>query len=126
MESATFADDLKAFTNEGEKFQQTLDAVYNWSTRRKLPLNTGKVVILPVGHVTPDTTFVLNGEPARQEAVVKDLGVKISGDLKWNSQVEYVCAKSRSRSGILLRNFRHLSSGRLMYLFNGLVRPILE
>ena len=78
---------------------------------------------MPVGHVTPDTTFVLNGEPARQEAVVKDLGVKISGDLKWNSQVEYVCAKSRSRSGILLRNFRHLSKGRLMYFFNGLVRP---
>ena len=71
-------------------------------------------------------SFYIDGKEVRTVTVAKDLGVLISSDLKSARQVEKVCLKARARMGVLLRNFSRLPNSRRMYLFNCMVRPILE
>ena len=58
---------------------------------------------------------------------IKYLGVTISKDLKWNTQVSNVCTNANKTLGFLRRN---LSSCPPQYVkemaYKGLVQPILE
>ena len=57
----------------------------------------------------------------------KYLGVILTSDFSWSSQVESICTKSRKLLGFLHRRFyKHAEPSALLQLYHSLVRPHLE
>ena len=56
----------------------------------------------------------------------KDLGIYIKNDLKWDTQVKYVTAKTNSILRMLKKSFKYPNVESIKLLYTSLVRPDLE
>ena len=57
---------------------------------------------------------------------MRDLGVQIDHDLKFDQQVEMVANKANKMLGLIRRSFIYLGGPTMKKLYTSLVRPILE
>ena len=57
---------------------------------------------------------------------IKDLGVKITRDLKWNSHIRNVCSKANRTLGFLRRNLFSCPQDVKEAAYKSMARPILE
>ena len=58
--------------------------------------------------------------------IVKDLGVFMSSDLKFEHHISKICSKANQKTGILFRSFRCRRVGFLKAMFMSHVRSLLE
>ena len=72
------------------------------------------------------TTFYLSNTPICKTSMVKDLGVYISSDLKWQSHTNSIRLKAYQKCYLILRTFSSKNIWTLLRLFTTYVRPILE
>jgi len=56
----------------------------------------------------------------------KDLGVKISEDLKWDNQCKEVVSKANKILGMIKQNFTDRTKQTILPLYKSLVRPHLD
>ena len=56
----------------------------------------------------------------------RDLGIKITPDLKWKTQVNYAAAKANRVLGMLSRTFIYFNEKMVKTLYTTFVRPHLE
>ena len=74
----------------------------------------GKTVLLPVGQtattVCASTSVVIEDEPIQVVTSHKHLGLIISSDLRWSSQIENLLQKANHRAGLLWHMPRHYTS----------------
>ncbi len=88
--------------------------------------NVDKCKVLHIGSDNNRVNFSMNGVQLSKVDQEKDLGVKISNDLKPNLQCREVIKKANKLIGFIGRTFEYKSEKVIRPLYNSLVRPHLE
>ena len=120
-----YADDIKLVSTDSQDLQQALDIVSTWTNDWGLFLNTNKSEHITLRCKQPISFSILN-QVIPKVKNVRDLGLTLSEDLKWNSYVHKVRARANVVSHIILRTFTPSNTQLLVNLFKMYVRPIME
>lgn len=126
-----FADDTKlggkALTSEDcEVIQSDLDKLSAWSRKWLLEFNKDKCKVMHVGYNNKKYNYSLQGRNLIKSSEEKDLGIKITSDLKSSVQCLAASRKANSVLGFIARNFECKTPEVITRLFTSLVRPHLE
>ena len=131
---SSFADDTKVshvvqLREDCDDLQTSLDTIYKWSDTNNLKFNSSKFQALRYGQNKDTKDFVYKtptGDNIPDEDSVRDLGVKMSRNLKFHDQTETIASKCRSLSGWILRTFTTREAAPMLKLFNSLLLPRID
>jgi hypothetical protein len=121
-----FADDAKIYSSDATDLQISLDRISEFFRSRQLQLAPDKCELLVLGKTADSTSFHLEGTTIRHEDSVKDLGIWISHDLKWETHIKKIAKSAYQRANHILKAFRTTNVWTLMKAFKTYVRPMLE
>ena len=128
-----FADDAKIFDmvnlrdiHAGDRLQEDINAVSNWSYKWQLPFNVKKCKVLHIGSTNPCRRCKMNGHYLEDIEEEKDLGVSVDSELKFHKQAAAIVKSANSRLGLIRKAFASLDEETLPLLFKSLVRSKLE
>ena len=121
-----FADDAKFYSNNPNALQNTLNKAYDFFQTRQLSLAQEKCEHITFSKNKQDQDFRITNTIIKKCSLVKDLGVFISSDLKWESHVNNIKLRAFQRCYLILRSFSSKNIWTLLGLFKTFVRPILE
>ena len=98
-----YADDAKIIGSNAQAIQSTLTDIQTWMNSRQLSLAPDKFQHLPVqcnnsNCKIPLNTYSINSVSIASNVIVKDLGVFISCNLKWNNHVSFIRSKASASS----------------------------
>ena len=125
-----FADDLKLLSNDHADLQTALDLIGFWVERWQLLIQPAKSEHINFSrgqdNYMPNCKFIINGNTINTVQKVKDLGLYISNDLKWNSYIEQTKYKADRLANILLRTFKTHDLKIYKTALKTYIRPIVE
>ena len=127
-----FADDSKIVKpiwnqKDHDELQEELNVAMKWADRNNMELNHKKFQLIQYGkeeHLkTPYETGLatINGE-----SDIKDLGVYLSADLSWETQITQAIKMGRKFMGWILRSFVTRIPEVILFLYKSYVLPRLE
>lgn len=129
-----YADDLKIYSTingpgDCHTLQADLHAVREWCVTNRMYLNVDKCFVLCFGNKKSKILFDyhLNGHTLERKTAARDLGVIFDEKLSFHAHYDEIVSRCSRLLGFICRitrDFRNPSS--LLYLFNSLVRSILE
>ena len=123
-----FADDVKLLGSDPIDIQLALRVVETWTEQWQLRIQPAKTEHIPFtrtnDRIPPD--FDINGVTIPKVDFVKDLGLILSNDLKWNKYVDKVKLKASRLSNLLLRTFKSSSLHLHNNVYKTYIRPSLE
>ena len=131
----SFADDTRATKGTRTKedvavLQRVLDKLYEWSDDNNMSLNDKKfegVRYGPDENLKAETNYTTpSGKTIEIKKSVKDLGVIMSDDCKFEDHINTTIEKAKNMSSWILRTFRTREVKPMLLLFKMLVLPILE
>ena len=132
----SFADDTRISlpickSADGHLMQEDLETIYNWATRNNMKFNGSKFEHLRYSSRALDpphgTVYVdPSGEGIDLSSSVRDLGVLMSNDARFQEQIESVSKKGKQMIGWILRTFKTRETLPLLTLYKSLVVPIME
>ena len=101
-----FVDDTKVFrkvNNDGDKqhLQNDLDRLVKWSEKWQMLLNFEKCKCLHTGHGNLDITYNMGDSVLGPTVKEKDLGIKISADMKVSEQCGITASKGNQNKLII-------------------------
>jgi len=101
------ADDTKLGHNassieECVKTQECLNKLINWANTWNMSFNISKCKVLHVSCNNLNHIYTMNGTPLEVTTVERDIGVKISSNLKPSAQ----CIEASRRAGAILTQIR--------------------
>ena len=121
-----FADDSKCFRlilgrDDGDKLQDDLNKIFQWSLIWGMEFNAKKCKILRVARIRSidDRDCYLGGVKVDRVDVEKDLGVLVSHNLSWNNHVDLISSKAQRMLNVLYRTCRDIndiSTKKLLYI----------
>ena len=120
-----FVDDVKLISDDAEDLQRALCIVDNWTSAWELTLNKGKSEHLTVREKSPQV-FYIGTQSIPKVKSVRDLGVTLMNDLKWNLHINKIRSKANTLSHIILRTFTTNNTQLLINLFKTYIRPTME
>ena len=126
-----FADDTKIFRRvdseeNREMLQRDLDRLVQWSEVWQMKFNVDKCKVMHLGRGNSGGNYVMNGGRLGTVGKERDLGVRITNDLKASAPCAYVCTKANRVLGMISRTMVHKNPDILTKLYKSLVRPHLE
>ncbi|CAG9135522.1 unnamed protein product [Plutella xylostella] len=129
-----FADDLKLYLRvssraDCERLQQDIDRVVEWSERNKLQFNSAKCVIISFSRAQSPHChkYLVAGTPMARVSEVRDLGVRLTAQLKFRDHITNICKKAFRNLGFVLRRVQGFNNIRtIIAIYNALVRSHLE
>ena len=126
-----FADDTKLYLplkNESSHatLQEDLNRLCQWSQEWQMLFNVSKCTTLHFGHNNPGHAYTMLGTALTRAEEVKDLGVRIVGNLKPSNQCIAAAKKANQALGMIYRNISNKSAHIIKKLYIQLVRPHLE
>ena len=124
-----FADDAKLFDENPFNLQLSLDNFVTWLDNHQLQIAPNKCFSISIPKVTPPLTppsFNIGNHILEYNPLIKDLGVYISDDLKWESHISKISRKAALKSYQILKCFKTRNVWLLKNLFCTYVRPLLE
>ena len=126
-----FADDTKIFRRVDSEedrgaLQRDLDRLVNWSEVWQMRFNVDKCKVMHFGRGSPGGSYVMNGGTLGAVNEERDLGVRITSDLKASAHCAYVCSRANRVLGMIARTVVYRSPEVLTRLYKSLVRPHLE
>ena len=121
-----FADDSKCFRlilgrDDGDKMQDDLNKLFQWSRIWGMGFNVRKCKVLRVARIRliDDKDYYLGGIKLDRVDVEKDLRVLVSHTLSWNSHVDLISSKAQRMLNVLYRKCRDIndiSTKKLLYI----------
>ena len=125
-----FADDLKLFAeitdhNSASNFQSNLDSLYAWSIRWQIGISNSKSSILDLG-ISQHQPFSIGSSFLTSPLFVKDLGIIIDPQLKFNSHIFEIVKRANQRAALIHRSFLSKNTQHLVLAFKIYVRQLLE
>ena len=120
-----FADDLKIFSSNPVELQHALNITTNWIKLWNLHLNTAKSEHITIQDKTSRQFYIGNEEIPKVKSV-RDLGVTLTSDMKWNTYINKVKARAINLSNIILHTFSPHHTHLLINLYKSYIRPIVE
>ena len=128
-----FADDCILYTTvkgpqDADRLQRDLDRLTSWQDKWQMDFNAQKCFVLRISHAKKPFNFeyTLNNTKLEETKTHTYLGVDLSSDLKWNSQVEKICSKANRTLGFLRRNLYDCPAHIKEMAYKTLVRPTLD
>ena len=128
VDDLTFAENRNC--NESSSLQTDLDGFLDWSLRNQLKLNPDKCQAINICFMKdppPRMDLKIGNTSLNYVHHAKVLGIFIQEDLKWDTQVDYVCKNANRRLFILgkLKRFG-FNTNELITIYSYYVRPVLE
>ena len=123
-----FADDLKILSSNYNSLQKSLDLVNHCSASWQLKIQPTKSeqIFFSSRSTSTQPTFYINNSVIPKVGIVKDLGVLISDNLKWNPHIQKVVSKSLGSVFLILKSFISYNPVFYVNLYKLYVRPNLE
>ena len=125
-----YADDLKLSSTNTTTLQQTLNVIEKWSKLWQLkiqPTKSEHIIFNPPRHNSASNpTYYLENKPIPKTNVVRDLGIFITNDLKWETQINKIYSKAIVLVYTILRSFRTANANTYVKLFKTYIRPLME
>ena len=128
----TFADDTTLWRiimqpQDEIILQKELDIIYNWADANNMTFNTSKFEVVRFGKsslepkykTTEDINITMKGQ-------VKDLGVYISHNLKFDYHIKNIAAKGHKMAGWALRTFKTRNTTTMLTLLKSIVISQIE
>ena len=125
---ALFADDAKFTTTDGQELQYCLDLFSQTISEYQLKLAPHKSSALHICKKSLDNNlqqFQLNSTTIPSTRSIKDLGITIQNNLKWEVHINNIYGKAASLSYRILKCFRSKNIWTLLLLYKSYVRPLL-
>ena len=125
----SYADDTKIWmsADERENLQKELDKICRWIEENNMLLNGKKFEQLPIGKKGEQNIFKTHeDQEIERKTEVKDLGVFISDDMKFNYHISQMVGKGKRLANWALRTFRTRKTFPLKIVLKSLIVPILE
>ena len=131
-----FADGSKCFRlilgrDEGEKLQDDLNKLFQWSCIWDMEFNAKKCKVLRVAHIRSiddrDYYLKLGGIKLDRVDVEKDLGILVRHNLSWNNHVDVISPKAQKMLNVLYgtcKDINDISTKKLLCITS--VRSRLE
>lgn len=125
-----FADDVKLMSSDHADLQKALNIVEAWSDRWQMAIQPKKsehITFRPqFDKDTISCNFQINQTNINKVSLVRDLGLYISSDLKWDKYIQQAKYKADKISNIILRIFKSHNIHTYTTAFKTYVRPLLE
>ena len=103
--------------------QEDINKLFSWSNTWLLNFNIPKCKILCIGK---STLPQLNGISLDRDCDMRDLGIIVDGQLKFQSHTTHVVSKANRLLGLIKKSFEHITIHTLPLLYKSLVCPTLE
>ena len=107
-----FADDIKLYTSLSSThpaavttFQHHLDLIHSWATTWQIGISFSKCNILQIGTHSHQSNYSVSNHTLLPVNQVRDLGVLIDSELKFNHHILDCVTRARSRSYLIFRGF---------------------
>ena len=132
---SSFADDTRlqrgiATEKDCELLQLDLDKVYTWADEVGMMFNAAKFELLRFWHNIDDAPDILymypDGGPIEEKDCLRDLCVRLSTDLTFQTQIDMVIESGNRMAGWALRTFRRRGSQLMLTLLRSLIQPRLD
>ena len=130
-----YADDAKIYSEITDKksvqnLQSDIDRMVDWCQQWRLSLNPDKCYLLQYNPRARqrqfNPTYQIGNVPIQSKTEVRDLGILISEDLKYHSQVNAACKKAHKEINRIRRSFKSRSPNFITNMYKLYVRPRLE
>ena len=118
-----FADDTKIGRNisTGEDaaiLQEDLDRLFEWAEKWQMEFNIGKCSVLSVGRGNPSNRYSINGTALKTSESERDLGVRVSANLRHRQQCIEVRNKANRDLGFISKSVSNRSAEAILKLFS--------
>ena len=129
---SSFADDTKiwkAVSNAMNEvhLQDDLDMIYLWAVENNMEFNSKKFQAIRFAEIYGHSYYSNNkDEPIDHHQLIKDLGIHMSWDMKFDKHINTVHNKGKRVSGWILRVFHTRLPSVMLTLLKQLVYPTLE
>ena len=132
---SSFADDTRIHKEiktlqDARDLQNDLNKVYRWTEESNMGLNGDKFEHMRYGNSGNETINAAyrthDGQIIVEKSSVKDLGVKLTNNAKFEEHIVDIVKKTRCKLAWILRTFTSRDEKTLMTLYKSLVRPNLE
>src|SRR5260221_5406214 len=124
-----YADDMKLYSQisltSASSFQDQLTKIYAWSLLWQLKISYSKCNIFILGQSTL-SPFYFHNSAIMQVNSIKDLGITIDSDLKFDTHINTTVTKAKQRSSLILRCFLSRNLHNLLRAYKVYVRPLVE
>ena len=123
-----FADDVKLISENPNELQSALKLIEHWTNHWQLIIQPSKSEHLSFnyGSQSPTHTYTINNNSINTVNSVKDLGLHISSNLKWDTYLQSIKFKSERVAHLILRTFKTLDLNTYTKAYITYVRPLLE
>ena len=126
-----FADDTKVYSTNIIELQNSLHSISSWLNKFQLDLAPKKCFNLQIGKSRKENnncnnTIFINNVKITTKQVIKDLGVFISYNLKWEYHINYIVKIASSYSYLIFKSFNTSNIWILIKLYKTYVRSKLE
>ena len=111
------------------KFQADIDRLDSWARKWGMRFQPVKCNIMQITRKQIkkiNAPYNLEGTILDNVENIKYLGITITNDLKWNTNVSNICTKANRTLGFLRRNLSACPQDVKELAYKGLVRPVLE
>ena len=109
--TALFADDMKCYRavrtiEDGAELQRNLTNLIGWCNTWRMDFNVSKCGVVSFTRSQKPIWYPYEhlGTKIKRPDTMKDLGITITGDLKWNRQVQVAAAKANKMLGFIRRS----------------------
>ena len=102
-----FADNAKVYDSSSQSLQISLNKLISWLEDHQLNVAPKKCFTLNIlNHKSQNLpTFTMDNIPLQNIEVMKDLGIIISDNLKWQNHINYIYNKAALSSYQILKSF---------------------
>ena len=126
-----FADNTKVFAKvnsaaDRQQLQDVLNKLCDWVETWQMEFNVTKCVTMHIGHGNNKFRYSMQDRELDKVATTKDLGVRISDDLKSANHCYESHQKANRMLGLVKRTIKHRHSDMMVQLYKSLVCPHLE
>ena len=121
-----FADDAKVYSEENNDLQCSLNNISSFFKQRQLELAKEKCETMIISKRNVTNSFNIGEHTLQEVCSVRDLGIVISNNLKWDKHIYLIRQKAYQRAHHILRSFNTNNIWTLLKAYNTYVRPILE
>ena len=126
-----FADDTKCgqiikSASDTKNLQEALNNLVSWANKWGMAFNVKKCKVMHVGTENPQAKYTMEGSELSVTTSEKDIGVKVTNDLKPANQCREAAARANSVLGQITRAFHYRDRKTFLSLYIQYVRPHLE
>ena len=126
-----FADDTKLYFSAPkdasfDSLQGDIESVLEWTVQNQLLVAFQKCNILHIGASNQRRDYIFDGINIPAPDYVKDLGIYVSTDLKFNVHIDKYVSRAHRMCGLIFKSFMCRDADFLVKMFKMFVRPLLE